>query len=106
MALSANEIRVLDEIAWRTAAEDPAYARRLLSYDGGESCRRCRKALRAARRAASGDTGRRRFGHRGGPSLWSLGLLIPVVLIGFFLLVVAGAASAVALYGAAFVYGG
>jgi hypothetical protein len=113
MALSADEIRLLNEIAWRTAAEDPAYTRRLLSYDGGESCRRCRKALRAARRAgsrsASGNGGQGfvlRLLRRRGPSLWSLGLLIPVALIGIFLLLVAGAASAVALFSAAFVSAG
>jgi hypothetical protein len=106
MALSADELRVLDEIARRTAAEDPAHARRLLSYDGGESCRRCRRAHRAARRAASEGGGRRWFARRGGPSLRSLGLLVPVVLIGIFLLAVAGAASVVALHGAAFAYGG
>jgi hypothetical protein len=47
MALSADEIRVLNEIARGTAGEDPAYARRMMSYGrskGGGSRRRGRKA--------------------------------------------------------------
>jgi hypothetical protein len=47
MALSADEIRVLNEIARGTAGEDPAYTRRMMSYGRsrhGGSRRRGRKA--------------------------------------------------------------
>ncbi|MFG2001233.1 DUF3040 domain-containing protein [Spirillospora sp. NPDC048911] len=61
MGLSAAEHRVLDEIAERTAAEDPAYGRRLAAFGGYEG-----SAL-------------------GLPSRWAL---LPVVLVGLLMLVV------------------
>ncbi|MEU5880702.1 DUF3040 domain-containing protein [Spirillospora sp. NPDC047279] len=66
MGLSAAENRVLNEIARRTAAEDPEYTRRLSAFGGYDSS------------------------VMGLPSRWAL---LPVVLVGLLMLAVFFAAT-------------
>jgi hypothetical protein len=51
MALSHDEIHVLNEIARGTAEEDPAYTRRMMTYERPKGARRSRAGSRRTRRA-------------------------------------------------------
>jgi hypothetical protein len=83
MPLSADEIRALNEIARRTAEEDPHYVRRLMTYGGRKRGERRREQRRARRVPTFRELLR---------SLRYARALVPLVLVGAVL--VAGVVGA------------
>ena len=79
MGLSADELRVLNEMAMRTAEEDPAYTRRMMSYERPKGVRRPRSEIRDRARA-------RRRSHRSQPLPSPLASR-PALMLGLFLIV-------------------
>ncbi|GLZ06706.1 hypothetical protein Acsp03_41720 [Actinomadura sp. NBRC 104412] len=79
MGLSADELRVLNEMAMRTAEEDPAYTRRMMSYDRPKGVRRPRAENRDRKKE-------RRTSRRSRPSHPPLALR-PALMLGLFLII-------------------
>jgi hypothetical protein len=94
MGLSSEEIRVLNEIARETAEADPAYGRRMMSYELPKRSRRSRTRGRANRRNREGRKDRRAarvglpvYAAAGPEPVHSPLPLLPALMLGIFIIV-------------------